>query len=113
MSQAASDLNDQINQCRVLYLNERESNSSRKRPIDDQESNSIKLIKSVNETENTTILDFQKDFIEFASANKVLQFGSFKLKSGRTSPYFFNAGLFCSGGSMRELGRSINKYGTV
>ena len=37
---------------------------------------------------------YQREFIKFAIAQKVLQFGQFKLKSGRLSPYFFNAGLF-------------------
>ena len=45
----------------------------------------------------------QKAFIETAIAQQVLRFGSFKLKSGRTSPYFFNAGLFNTGHSMLEL----------
>ncbi len=46
----------------------------------------------------------QSRFIEFAIRNKVLQFGDFKLKSGRQSPYFFNAGLFYEGESLRTLG---------
>lgn len=48
---------------------------------------------------------FQKDFIEFALSRQVLKFGSFTLKSGRTSPYFFNAGLFNTGGDLARLGR--------
>lgn len=48
---------------------------------------------------------FQKDFIEFALSRQVLKFGSFTLKSGRTSPYFFNAGLFSTGGDLARLGR--------
>lgn len=47
---------------------------------------------------------YQKRFIEFAIAAGALQFGSFTLKSGRTSPYFFNAGLFNSGEKLRLLG---------
>ena len=47
---------------------------------------------------------FQKEFIDFAIRNKVLQFGRFTLKSGRSSPYFFNSGLFNDGGSLRQLG---------
>ena len=42
--------------------------------------------------------DNQRDFIEFSLARKVLKFGQFTLKSGRISPYFFNAGLFNTGG---------------
>ncbi|ALB01473.1 orotate phosphoribosyltransferase [Francisella persica ATCC VR-331] len=42
-------------------------------------------------------------FIEFALESKVLQFGEFTLKSGRISPYFFNAGLFNSGRQLASL----------
>ena len=49
--------------------------------------------------------DYQRDFIRFAIASDVLRFGSFTLKSGRVSPYFFNAGLFASGGALARLGR--------
>jgi len=49
--------------------------------------------------------DYQRDFIRFAIASDVLRFGSFTLKSGRESPYFFNAGLFASGGALARLGR--------
>ncbi|RDV24813.1 orotate phosphoribosyltransferase [Alteromonas aestuariivivens] len=48
---------------------------------------------------------FQRDFIEFAIARGVLKFGEFTLKSGRKSPYFFNAGLFNHGGDLAKLGR--------
>jgi len=49
--------------------------------------------------------DYQREFIEFALAKQVLRFGEFTLKSGRTSPYFFNAGLFNTGGDLARLGR--------
>lgn len=45
-------------------------------------------------------------FINLCLELGVLRFGEFKLKSGRTSPYFFNAGLFSSGRALAELGRS-------
>jgi orotate phosphoribosyltransferase len=48
---------------------------------------------------------YQKDFLDFALSRGVLKFGEFTLKSGRTSPYFFNAGLFDSGGALAALGR--------
>jgi orotate phosphoribosyltransferase len=74
------------------------------------EINALRHTSSSKMTENPgALLDFQRDFIAFASTNNVLQFGSFKLKSGRTSPYFFNAGLFCSGIAMRSLGRFYAK----
>lgn len=49
--------------------------------------------------------DYQKDFIDFAIKNDVLRFGEFTLKSGRVSPYFFNAGLFNSGEALAKLGQ--------
>ena len=47
----------------------------------------------------------EQQFIEFALARGVLRFGDFTLKSGRKSPYFFNAGLFNSGAALADLGR--------
>jgi orotate phosphoribosyltransferase len=49
--------------------------------------------------------EYQRAFIEFALARQVLKFGQFTLKSGRTSPYFFNAGLFNTGGDLAKLGQ--------
>ncbi|GKW49572.1 orotate phosphoribosyltransferase [Halomonas sp. NCCP-2165] len=48
---------------------------------------------------------YQREFIEFAIEQGVLRFGEFTLKSGRVSPYFFNAGLFKSGAALARLGR--------
>ena len=48
---------------------------------------------------------YQREFIQFAIERGVLRFGEFTLKSGRTSPYFFNAGLFNSGLALARLGR--------
>ncbi|KAJ3090832.1 hypothetical protein HK102_002526 [Quaeritorhiza haematococci] len=48
---------------------------------------------------------YQKRFIEFALSEKVLTVGSFTLKSGRVSPYFFNAGLFNTGKALTQLGQ--------
>ena len=48
---------------------------------------------------------YQKAFLDFALDVGVLRFGEFTLKSGRISPYFFNAGLFNSGSSLARLGR--------
>ena len=45
-----------------------------------------------------------KDFIQLALKKQVLRFGEFTLKSGRISPYFFNAGLFDDGESLALLG---------
>ena len=50
--------------------------------------------------------DYQRQFLEFALARQVLRFGEFTLKSGRKSPYFFNAGLFNTGASLAAIGRS-------
>lgn len=48
---------------------------------------------------------YQKHFIDLALEAQALKFGQFTLKSGRTSPYFFNAGLFQSGQALAALGR--------
>jgi orotate phosphoribosyltransferase len=51
------------------------------------------------------MLDYQREFIQFALDRNVLRFGQFTLKSGRTSPYFFNAGLFNTGRDLARLGQ--------
>ena len=48
--------------------------------------------------------NYKHQFIEFALARQVLKFGEFTLKSGRVSPYFFNAGLFNQGADLARLG---------
>ena len=50
------------------------------------------------------LVDYKREFIDFALAQGVLKFGSFELKSGRASPYFFNAGEFKSGQALQRLG---------
>ena len=50
----------------------------------------------------------QRDFIELALAHEVLRFGSFTLKSGRVSPYFFNLGRISSGAAMLRLSRAYS-----
>jgi len=51
-------------------------------------------------------LTYQGEFIELCMQLGVLKFGSFKLKSGRISPYFFNAGLFSTGAAIAAVGRA-------
>jgi orotate phosphoribosyltransferase len=49
--------------------------------------------------------EYQSTFIELARQVDALRFGQFTLKSGRNSPYFFNAGAFCTGSALALLGR--------
>ena len=58
-----------------------------------------KSVHFVSEMKN-----YQRDFIEFAIDYDVLRFGEFTLKSGRKSPFFFNAGLFNDGRALAQLG---------
>ncbi len=53
-------------------------------------------------------LAYKSDFIELCVRLGVLKFGSFKLKSGRDSPYFFNAGLFSTGAAISAVGRAYS-----
>ena len=48
---------------------------------------------------------YQQAFLDFAISQGVLKFGEFTLKSGRVSPYFFNAGLFQTGSALSQLGK--------
>ena len=50
--------------------------------------------------------DYQKEFLHFVIENSILRFGEFHLKSGRVSPYFFNAGLFSTGSKLGFLAQS-------
>jgi len=51
-----------------------------------------------------TIKDYQREFLKFALEIDAIRFGEFTLKSGRVSPYFFNAGLFNTGRKLAKLG---------
>ncbi len=53
--------------------------------------------------------DFKGAFLDFAIRQQVLLFGEFKTKAGRMSPYFFNAGLFNDGVSLKQLGEFYEK----
>jgi orotate phosphoribosyltransferase len=53
-------------------------------------------------------LAYQSEFIDLCVRLGVLKFGGFKLKSGRDSPYFFNAGLFSSGAAIAAVGRAYS-----
>jgi uridine monophosphate synthetase len=87
---AAKDLSDQINVVRTKIR----SNSA---TTDDDK---------ITANKEEAIEQYQKEFLEFSLSQGVLKFGSFVLKSGRTSPYFFNAGLFADGAALFKLGKA-------
>lgn len=55
------------------------------------------------------MLDYQREFIQYALDCGALKFGEFQLKSGRKSPYFFNTGLFNTGAQLGRLGQFYAK----
>lgn len=88
----AKELKDGINTARKAVI---DSNRSKKRTHPD-------TCLDVDQE----VAPYQKEFLEFSLDQGVLKFGSFILKSGRTSPYFFNAGLFASGAALFKLGKA-------
>ncbi len=60
--------------------------------------------KSPERSPESSLKDYQWSFLDFAIETGVMKFGEFTLKSGRISPYFFNAGLFSSGSALRRVG---------
>jgi hypothetical protein len=64
------------------------------------------IVKERQTAAADTMAPYQREFLEFSLGEGVLKFGSFVLKSGRTSPYFFNAGLFSKGSALHKLGKS-------
>jgi hypothetical protein len=85
---AAKELCEQINAVRAKIQSDNRSS--------DESSSSSE----------SAIAPYQKEFLEFSLSQGVLKFGSFVLKSGRTSPYFFNAGLFADGAALFKLGKA-------
>ena len=61
---------------------------------------------AADKNSSSCIQPYQREFLEFSLQQGVLKFGSFVLKSGRTSPYFFNAGLFATGASLFKLAKA-------
>jgi len=95
-SDAAKQFRDQINDVRKQIASENDNDNSNKKP----------KITDNNDGASATIQPYQRDFLNFALREGVLKFGSFVLKSGRTSPYFFNAGLFSTGQALFKLGKA-------
>lgn len=103
---AARTLRDSINELRQLHINAHQQRGQ-DNPLEEAavaaEGGSI--IDVISNHGLSSLQPYQQQFIEFAISQQVLQFGQFKLKSGRISPYFFNAGLFNSGRSLHTLSR--------
>lgn len=90
MAKAAQDLQREVNACRAAKASSSASSAS---------------AASAASGADVAVEGYQVDFINLALSKNVLQFGQFTLKSGRVSPYFFNAGLFSCGQSMHLLSR--------
>ena len=65
-----------------------------------------RILSPSSPSDDNAIEGFQRDFINFSLDMGVLKFGTFTLKSGRESPYFFNAGLFSTGAALFKLGKA-------
>ena len=63
----------------------------------------LNCVEKSDSARAAAVTDYRADFIAFCIANGVLRFGSFVTKSGRATPYFFNAGLFNTGGRLDRL----------
>jgi orotate phosphoribosyltransferase len=100
---AAMMYRDDINYARQLLL-------SSQIPVNiDTNSDTSGNSNSNVVSDKAKLLQYQKDFIRLCIDANVLQFGQFTLKSGRSSPYFFNAGNFCNGLHIRTLGRCYSE----
>lgn len=87
---AAETLRDQMNVARAIVMEPKATGAT----------------KEGNSGDALPMKAYQRNFIRFAMEAEVLRFGEFTLKSGRVSPYFFNAGLFNSGMSLGKVGQS-------
>jgi orotate phosphoribosyltransferase len=65
----------------------------------------VTIISTGPKQGNRLMQDYQREFLDLAIERGALCFGEYTLKSGRISPYFFNAGLFNSGHALARLGR--------
>lgn len=65
--------------------------------------NMLNCVEKSDSRRAAAVTDYRADFIRFCIANGVLRFGSFVTKSGRATPYFFNAGLFDTGARLDRL----------
>ena len=91
-AKAARELCVEVAALRLLKIEEERKNGKKK----EKEKENIDKTKEGSES----LQGHQKDFIKFALSKQALSFGQFTLKSGRLSPYFFNAGMFCCGESV-------------
>lgn len=90
--------------------NPKEAAEKLNKDINEAREKSLALLNNNNNDSKTSSLQkYQTEFIQFALKCKVLKFGEFTLKSGRISPYFFNAGLFNSGLALKRVGEYYAK----
>ena len=111
---AAQEFHQQIQTMRNQRLAEYNNNNSNSNNNSSSSTNEASIASTATlssappppppPTDEPQLLDHQREFIQFSIQQKVLQFGTYTLKSGRVSPYFFNAGLFHTGYALYQLG---------
>ncbi|KAG7345793.1 orotate phosphoribosyltransferase [Nitzschia inconspicua] len=105
---AAKELVDAINAVRdkIVAGNNNNNNNNNNNKTYDVDMAATSSTTSSSSSSSSSIQPYQMEFLEFSLEVGVLKFGSFTLKSGRISPYFFNAGLFATGAALFQLGNA-------
>jgi hypothetical protein len=109
MKQTVNDLHEQIQSIRSTIMKEyqerKQESQQQQQQVETTTTPSTTTLSSSSSSSSTltTLQPYQRELIDFCIQQDVLKFGTFTLKSGRISPYFFNAGLFDTGAALYTL----------